>query len=337
MTAAINRQWILAEYPTAGAQLSNWTLHETTLPQLGPGQILIRNKWLSVDPYLRGKMHASQGGVKIGNVMMGAGVGEVVTSTHPDWQAGDLAEALNVGWSEYAVLTPGQAGPASVNRVSADVPAQAALHWLGMPGITAYFGMMEIALPRPGDVVVVSAAAGGVGQIAGQIAKLAGCRVIGIAGDDDKLAWCKSIGYDEVINYRKTTDLSAALSKLCPQGVNVFFDCTGGSIHDAVLPHLAVRARVVICGKIAVTNLSPNQDIGLRASALLIASRATMQGLMVFDYWHRRDEAMTRLKSWHDQGKLQVREDICSGIETVPDAFLRIMAGKNAGKQLIRL
>lgn len=336
-----NRQWVLASYPQGAANEQTWTLVERPRPQPGPGQILIKTQWLSVDPYMRGRISPSANytkGVQIGEVMQGGGVGEVVASNHPDWKVGDIAESMDVGWQEWSVLTPDLPGASRVNKVNAKLaPPQASLSWLGMTGLTAYVGLLDIGRPRPGDTVVVSAASGAVGQLVGQIAKLAGARVIGIAGSDDKLAWCRSIGFDATINYKTTSDMASAVAALCPQGVNVFFDNTGGPIHDAVLKNLAVAARVVICGRIALADNFDQEDIGLRASSRLIVTRAMIQGLVVFDWWHRRDEAFARLIAWHNSGALTTKEDVLDGFERMPEAFLRMMAGKNFGKQLVRL
>ncbi len=251
---------------------------------------------------------------------------------------GDIAEGPDLGWQEYAVLTPDLPGAAKVNKINPGIaPVQAALSWLGMPGLTAYFAMLEVARPRPGDVVVVSAAAGAVGQIAGQIAKMAGCRVIGIAGSDTKLDWCKRIGFDDTINYRDTSDLVGAIARCCPTGVNVFFDGTGGPIHDAVLKNLAQNARVAIVGRVAVANKPADQDLGLRASSRLIATRATVQGFVVYDWWQRRDEALGRLIAWHKAGSLKFKEDVVQGFDNVPHAFVRMMRGDNLGKQLVEI
>lgn len=206
-----------------------------------------------------------------------------------------------------------------------------------MTGLTAYVGVLEIGRPRPGDVMVVSAASGAVGQIAGQIGKLCGARVIAIAGSDDKLDWCRQIGFDETINYKTAADLGAAIAALATNGVNVFFDNTGGPIHDAVMSQLAVAARVVICGRIALADNFDQPDLGLRASSRLIVTRAMVQGLVVFDWWHKREEAFARLAHWHASGQLTTREDIVEGFERVPEAFLRMMSGRNFGKQLVRL
>jgi len=331
-----NRRWVLASHPSNEADASHWTPAEEAVRGPTAGQILVRTRWLSVDPYMRARLNP--GAMKVGDLMQGGGVGEVIESRHPGFQAGDIVEGLEMGWQEYAVMTPDLPGPAKVNKVDPALgPVQSALSWLGMPGLTAYFAMTQIAQPRPSDVVVVSAAAGAVGQIAGQIAKLAGAHVVGIAGADDKLAWCRSIGFDDTINYRSHPDLAQAVARQCPGGVNAFFDGTGGAVHDAVMANLALHARVAIVGKVAVANMPPHEDIGLRASAKLIASRARVEGFVVYDWWHRRDEAIRRLSAWHRAGSLKFREDVLQGFENVPQAFVRMMRGDNLGKQLVEL
>ncbi|MGH1369508.1 MAG: NADP-dependent oxidoreductase [Maritimibacter sp.] len=335
-----NRQWVLDAYPNGPATESTWRMELGEVPKPGPGQIVVRTKWLSLDPYMRGRISPGANytaGVQPGGVMHGGGIGEVVASNHPNWAVGDLAESMNIGWQEYAALTPDLPGSAATNRVRSDVPEQAALSWLGMPGLTAYVGLTEMGQPIPGDTLVVSAASGAVGQTVGQIAKLMGARVIGIAGSDEKLEYCRSIGFDEVINHRSCPDMTAELARLAPQGVDVFFDNTGGPIHDAVLANLATRARVVICGRIAVVDKPAHEDIGLRASSRLIVTRARVQGLVVFDWWHLREAAFDRLATWYAQGHIQFREDVLEGFDRVPEAFVRMMAGDNRGKQLVRL
>ncbi|WP_036595061.1 NADP-dependent oxidoreductase [Ottowia thiooxydans] len=331
-----NRQWVLASHPKQEVDATTWKLVEQDLPLLAAGQILVRVRWLSVDPYMRSKLN--QGAMRIGDLMLGGGVGEVVQSNHAEWSVGDIAEGLELGWQEWAVLNPDIPGPARVNKlVAGPIAMQSALSWYGMPGLTAYFAMLEIAKPQPGDTVVVSAAAGAVGQIAGQIAKLAGARVVGIAGADMKLAWCKTLGFDDTINYRSEADLAGAVARVCPQGVNVFFDCTGGPVHDAVMANLALRSRVAIVGKVAVANKAAHEDLGLRASGKLIASRARVEGFVVYDWWHRREEGLRRLADWHATGALKFREDVAKGIGELPNAFLRMMRGENLGKQLVEL
>ncbi|MFC9454358.1 zinc-binding dehydrogenase [Streptomyces sp. NPDC056983] len=332
-----NRQWIVAAHASGELTPELWSLAEGEVPSLGPRQLLVRARWLSVDPYMRGRLNQA-GGVPVGDVMIGSGVGEVVASEHPDWAVGDLVECPQLGWQEYGVVTPDLPGAARAYRIDPEDPEPwAALSWLGMPGLTAYFAMTEVARPRPGDTVVVSAAAGAVGQIAGQIAAMAGARVIGVAGSDEKLAWCTKIGFHGTLNYRTSTDLLADVRGLAPAGVDVFFDGTGGPIHDAVLDNLAVAARVAVVGKVAVANEVGGADIGTRASARLIRTRASLTGFQVYDWWHRRDEAIARLKAWRAAGQLHFREDTTTGFESVPDAFLRMMRGENLGKQLVKL
>lgn len=332
----LNRRWVLAAHPRGPADENTWRIVSSDLPSPAAGQILVRTQWLSLDPYMRGRL-GTGAGMQVGDLMQGGGVGEVIESRHADWKIGDIVETLEMGWQEYSILTPDSlAGPTEVHRVDTDLaPPQASLSWRGMTGLTAYFAMLEIACPKPGDVVVVSAASGAVGQIAGQIAKMMGCCVIGIAGSKEKLAWCLAIGFDKAINYRDCHDLSQAIRHAAPNGVNVFFDATGGAVHDAVISNLALKARVAIVGRIA--NPAGEEDIGLRSSALLIASRAKLQGFVVYDWWHRRDEALHRLDRWHAEGILKFREDITQGFDKVPHAYVRMMRGENIGKQLVQI
>jgi NADPH-dependent curcumin reductase CurA len=321
--------------------LDNWTMDEQRVPDPGPGQILVKAKWLSVDPYMRGRMSPATNytkGVEIGELMQGGGVGEVVASNHPKWKAGDIAESMSFGWQEWSVLTPDVSGPAGVNRIDPNLaPIESSLSWLGMPGITAYFGLLELGRPRPGDTVVVSAASGAVGQLVGQIAKLAGCRAVAIAGNDDKLKWCQELGFDVGINYKKATDLTQAVKEASCGGVDVFFDNTAGAIHDAVMKNLRTGARVVICGRVALAGQFGKPDIGERFMGQLIVTRASIHGFLAFDWWHRREEALQRLSEWQRAGKIRFKEDVLDGIERMPEAFLRLLSGKNFGKQIIRI
>jgi NADPH-dependent curcumin reductase CurA len=338
---SINRRWLLAAYPEGMPSAETWKLDLQPLPEPGPGQILVKAKWLSVDPYMRGRMSRAANyakGVELGEVMQGGGVGVVVASKHPAWKTGDIAESMSFGWQECSLLTPGLPGASGVNRIDAAIaPIESSLSWLGMPGLTAYFGLLDVGRPRPGDTVVVSAASGAVGQLVGQIAKLAGCRAVAIAGNDDKLQWCREIGFDAGINYRKSSDLTAAVKEACPQGVDVFFDNTGGPIHDAVMKNLALAARVVICGRVALASQFGKPDIGERFMGQLLVTRASVHGFIVFDWWHRRDEALRRLVQWNRAGHLRYKEDVLDGIERMPEAFLRLLTGKNFGKQLVRI
>ena len=229
-------------------------------------------------------------------------------------------------------------GPPGVNKIDPNLaPIESSLSWLGMPGLTAYFGLLDLGRPRPGETVAVSAASGAVGQLVGQIAKLASCRAVAIAGDEAKLGWCREIGFDAGINYKKTPDLTAAVKESCPKGVDVFFDNTGGPIHDAVMRNLSIGARVIICGRIALAAQFGKPDIGERFMGQLIVSRASIYGFLVLDWWHRRDEALRRLAEWQLAGKIRFKEDVLEGIERMPEAFLRLLHGKNFGKQTVRI
>ncbi len=341
MQNAMNRRWLLAAYPEGMPTGENWKLDRQPVADPGSGQILVKAKYLSVDPYMRGRMSPAGNytkGVSIGDVMQGGGVGEVVATNHPGWKVGDIAESMSFGWQEWSVLTPGLSGPAGVNKIDPSMAAiESSLSWLGMPGLTAYFGLLEVGRPRPGDTVVVSAASGAVGQLVGQIAKLAGCRAVAIAGSDDKLQWCREIGFDEGINYRKSSDLPGVVKEACPDGVDVFFDNTAGPIHDAVMKNLAIGARVVICGRVALAAQFGKPDLGERFMGQLIVTRASVHGFLVFDWWHRRDEALRRLAEWWREEHIRFKEDVLDGIERMPEAFLRLLTGKNFGKQLIRI
>jgi NADPH-dependent curcumin reductase CurA len=341
MQNVINHRWLLASYPQGMPVADNWTMDAQPVPDPAAGQILVKAKWLSVDPYMRGRMSPAANytkGVGLGEVMHGGGVGEVVVSNHPAWKPGDIAESMSVGWQEWSVLTPDIVGPSGVNRIDPKLaPIQSSLSWLGMPGMTAYFGLLDVAHPRPRDTVVVSAASGAVGQLVGQIAKLAGCRAVAIAGDDGKLKWCREIGFDAGINYKKAADLTAAVKDACPGGVDIFFDNTAGPIHDAVMKNLSIGARVVICGRISLAGQVGKPDIGERFMGHLIVTRASIHGFLVFDWWHRRDEALRRLAAWQREGKIKFKEDVLEGIERMPAAFLRLLEGKNFGKQIVKV
>ena len=341
MQNVVNRRWLLTRYPEGMPAPDNWVMDTQPVPDPGPGQILVKAKWLSVDPYMRGRMSPASNyakGVGLGEVMQGGGVGEVVASNHPAWKVGDTAESMSFGWQEWSVLTPDIPGPSGVNRIDpALAPIESSLSWLGMPGLTAYFGLLEVGRPRPGDTVVVSAASGAVGQLVGQIAKLAGSRAVAIAGSDNKLNWCREIGFEGAINYKKAVDLTAAVKEACPARVDIFFDNTAGPIHDAVMRNLNIGARVVICGRVALADQFGKPDIGERFNGQLIVTRATMHGFLVFDWWHRRNEALQHLASWHRAGQIRFKEDVLDGIERMPEGFLRLLQGKNFGKQIIRI
>ncbi|HZA65569.1 MAG TPA: NADP-dependent oxidoreductase [Geminicoccaceae bacterium] len=332
----LNRQWLLASHPVGMPDESNWRLVEQPVEKPGPGQILVRAHYLSVDPYMRGRISRRRNyaaGVAVGAVMTGGGVGEVVESNHPDFAPGDIAESFTFGWQEYAVLDG-----ASARKVDPGLgPIHSALSYLGLPGLTAYFAILEVGRARPGETVVISAAAGAVGQIAGQLAKLAGCRAVALASSEAKLAWCRELGYDAGIDYRSVNDLASAIAGACPDGIDLFLDNTAGPIHDAVMQNLAPGARVIVCGQVALADRFDQPDIGPRFLRQIMIARATVQGFLVLDYADRFELARRRLATWARSGRLRHREDVLDGIEQMPRAFLRLLNSQNFGKQLVCL
>ena len=335
MTPVRNRQVRLRSRPSGIPQAEHFEIVEQPVPEPRDGQFLVRNDFLSVDPAMRGWVSAvanySQP-VGIGEVMRSFAAGVVVASRHPAYAVGERVMGL-LGWQEYAVSD----GSAITRKVKeADLPLSASLGILGLNGVTAYFALFDVGQPRAGDTVVVSTAAGAVGATVGQIAKLGGCRTVGIAGGATKTALCRDeFGYDAAIDY-KGADLDAALDAACPRGIDVYFDNTAGPISDAVLRRLAIGARVVICGTAAVASWDP-PPVGPRVERHLLVKRARMQGFIIFDYQHRYEEAIARLADWLRAGKLRYREDVLEGIEHAPGAIAGLYRGENLGKRLIRL
>jgi len=328
-----NRQWVLSSRPSGEPSMENFELIETDVPTPGSHEVLVRTTYLSVDPYMRGRMRDTESYAdpwSVGDVMRAGVVGEVVQSEHPDFEVGETVTGRLL-WSEYAV-----ADGSDLRTVDPDRgPVSTALGVLGMPGVTAYFGTTDVAEPTPGDTVVVSAAAGAVGSVVGQIASLAGCRVVGIAGADEKIEWLESIGFDAGINY-KTEDVPTRLDEACPGGVDVYFDNVGGPITDAVWQRLNVGSRVAICGQISLYNATETPT-GPRKLWRLIETRARVEGLLVRDYEGQWDTALDRLSTWIEQGDLQYRENVVDGFENAPKAFLGLFEGTNIGKQLVRV
>ena len=311
------------------------------MPEPAEGEFLVAARFLSADPLQRWRMDdtATYGQtIAIGETIWGRMVGEVVRSKHPGWREGDLAEGM-LGWQAYA-LSRGETEKAryapGVTRVDpALAPVSTALGILGMPGVTAYFAMLEICDPRPGKTVVVSAAAGTVGSLAGQIARLHGCRVVGIAGGAEKARHVQSeLRFDAAIDYRGAPDLQSALRAACPDGVDAFFDNTGGDVADAVYPLLAKGARVAVVGRIAQL-----EGKGTRADVqeYILAARARIEGFIVYDYEHRADEARHRIACWLAAGEVRYRETVHDGIESAPQALIDVLQGRGLGKHVIRI
>lgn len=333
--AMSNRQWRLASYPEGMPSADNWALAEGAVPEPGAGELLVRALYVDVAPYMRGRISRQRNytaGVGLGEVMTAAAVAEVVRSNAAGYGPGDLVVAAT-GWQEYAAVPA-----AAVRRVDpalGDLPLW--LDLLGTNGPTAYFALLETGRVKPGDTVVVSAAAGSVGQIAGQIAKLCGCRAIAVTSSPEKLAWCRELGYDDGIDYRAEPDLSAALARVCPHGVDVYFDNTAGPILDAVMQNLATFARVVVVGTISLADRFEQPDVGPRFMRKILVSRARIEGFLSGDYEPRAAEAYARLAAWHRAGALRSRFDVAEGFASLPDAFLRLLTSRNIGKQVVRV
>ena len=327
-------QITLQRTPVGLPEASDFAFGHAELPQPEEGQALVRVLALSLDPYLRSAMagrHLSAS-IGIGDLVRSEGLVEVLASRHPAMAAGEQWVAA-CGWRSHALLDA--AAVAQARRVPAwlDRPTLA-LGGLGMPGLTAWAGLNRLADARAGDTLVVSAASGPVGATVGQLAKIKGCRVIGIAGGPEKCAWVTGVaGFDACIDYRDE-DLRQALDRLCPQGADVYFDNVGGDTLLALLERLALGARVVLCGLMAQYNGAAPTAIN---PALLIRARATLRGLVVYDHWDALEQMLSEMKAYYLAGRLQFREDIAEGLQSAPAAFVRLMQGRNQGKALVRL
>lgn len=331
----INRRLVVAARPDPAVTEACFRLEEGAVPEPGDGEVLLRNHYLSIDPAMRGWIAEGPNyspPVPIGDVMRSFAVGEVVRSQNPKYRTGDFLMG-RFGWQDWAV-----ADDDAIDRKvdPAEVPLSANLHLLGMTGLTAYLGLLDVGMPKAGETVVVSTAAGAVGALVGQIAKIKGCRAVGLTGSDEKVADClESFGYDAAINYKTADDLSAALAAACPDGVDVYYDMTGGPISDAVMELINVGARIVVVGTMAVPS-SPT-PMGPRYNRQLLVKRAKMQGFLVLDHFNRLDEAARELARWYREGRVTYREDVSEGLDTAPSQLLKLLAGENRGKALVRL
>jgi hypothetical protein len=333
--ATVNRQITLAARPVGLPKVSDFQLVYGPMPSPAEGEVLARSIYLSLDPYMRGRMNDAESyarPVAIGEVMPGGAVASVMASNAPGLGAGDTVEGM-LGWQEYAVARGHE-----LRKIEPGLrPISTALGVLGMPGLTAYFGLLDVCDPQPGETVVVSGAAGAVGMLAGQIAKIRGCRVVGVAGSDAKISWLlDELGFDAAFNYKTTANGHSELKALCPAGVDVYFDNVGGVITDAVMRLINVKARISVCGQISQYNLEEPEQ-GPRWLGQLIVKQAKVQGFLVSAYATRFPEGLEQLASWLKQGKLKYREDVAQGIEAAPQAFIGMLQGKNQGKQLVRL
>ena len=335
MTEAKNHRWLLARRPQGELSPEDFRWVEEPLPAITEGELLVKNLYLSCDPTQRGWIAGDTylPAVKIGDPVRSFAVAQVVDSKNPKWKQGDLVQGL-FGWQEYAVAAPGtESNPGNLPR---GVPIETAMSALGLTGITAYFGLLEIGRPQPGETVVVSGAAGATGSAVGQIAKLKGCRAIGIAGGPEKCRYLVTeLGFDAAIDY-KTENVGKRLKELCPKGIDVFFDNVGGELLDAALARLALRGRVVLCGAIARYN-DQAPSAGPTYLGNLIIQRGRMEGFIVLDFMPRAGEAIGALAGWMKDGRLKDRIDVQHGLENAPKTLLRLFKGENQGKQLLKV
>lgn len=330
-----NRQVLLAARPSGFPAESDFRLVDGDIPSPSDGEVLVRTLYLSLDPYMRGRMNDAKSyapPVALNSVMIGGVVGEVVESHAEGFSAGDIVEG-RIGWQEY-----GLAAPNDLRLVDPSLgPLTTALGPLGMTGLTAHVGLLQVGRPEPGQTVLVSSAAGAVGSVVGQIAKIKGCRVVGIAGGAEK---CRTVtdefGFDAAVDYKADGDLTAAIAAACPDGVDVFFDNTGGAIADAALSCLARGARVAICGTISQTSLT-EPELGPRVQGKLMTAWASMQAFNVFQFNDLHPDALRELATWVRDGKIRYREHIVDGLENAPAALIALLQGKNTGKMIVKV
>ena len=331
-----NRQFVLASRPSGYPKEPDFDLVELPVSEPNDGQLLVRTIFLSVDPYMRGRMNNSHGSyappVEKHQVTTGEIAGKVVKSKNSNFQKGEIVQG-NLDWQEYGISTGEE-----LVKVNPDIaPISTALGILGMPGLTAYFGLFDICQPKAGETVLVSGAVGAVGSIVGQLAKIEGCRAVGIAGTDKKINYLLSdLGFDAALNYKKAKNYRHELKELVPEGTDVYFDNVGGEITDAVFPNLNLRARIAICGQISQYNLT-EPELGPHLFQYFIIKRIKMQGFLVFDFINRYQEGLQRMGKWIHEGKLKYRETIVDGFENAPTAFMDMLKGGNIGKQLVKV
>lgn len=337
-TTHSNRRFILASRPHGAPTAANFKLEDTAIPTPGAGEVLLRTVFLSLDPYMRGRMSDAPSyapPVQIGETMVGGTVSRVVSSQHADYQPGDWVVSYT-GWQDYAV-SDGK----GLIKLDGRLPPSWSLGVMGMPGFTAYMGLLDIGQPQAGETVVVAAATGAVGSVVGQIAKLKDCRVVGIAGGSEKCRYAEQeLGFDVCLDHR-AADLPQQLAAACAQGIDVYYENVGGVVFDAVLPLLNARARIPVCGLIAdynATSLPPGPNrLGLLMGTIL-RKRLRMQGFIIFDdYGHRLGEFLQQMGAWVQEGRIKYREDRVEGLENAPQAFIGLLQGKNFGKLVVRV
>ncbi|MDT8802886.1 NADP-dependent oxidoreductase [Vibrio vulnificus] len=338
MTQPTNRQIVLASRPVGAPTAENFALTQSDIPTPAQGEILLRSVYLSLDPYMRGRMSDAKSyaePVGIDEVMVGGTVCQVEASNHAEFEVGEWVLAYT-GWQDYAISN----GESLIKLGKQPSHPSYALGVMGMPGFTAYMGLLDIGQPKEGDTLVVAAATGAVGSMVGQIGKLKGCRVIGIAGGEEKCQFAKeTLGFDECIDH-KATDFAEQLAKVCHNGIDIYFENVGGKVFDAVMPLLNTGARIPLCGLISqynATSLPEGPDRMSMLMAQLLIKRIKMQGFIIFDdYGHRYGEFAADMTQWLAQGKIHYREHLVQGLENAPDAFIGLLEGKNFGKMVVQ-
>lgn len=327
------QQIILASRPKGLPVSDDFRMEKIDLPQLQAGQLLLKGRYYSVDPYMRGRMNDAKSYVppfKIGQPLNGSVIGDVLESKSDQFKSGDMVIG-QFPWQREFIVTEKEATKVDTNLA----PARAYLGVLGMTGLTAYFGLMHIGKPKAGETVVVSGAAGAVGIVVGQIAKIQGCHVVGIAGSDDKVKLLKAeFGFDEAINYKTTPDMNKAIAAACPKGVDVYFDNVGGEISDAVIQNINFHARIPLCGQIALYNTTET-PIGPRLQPMLLTRSVLMQGFIVGNFKDKFPEGIQQLAQWLREGNLKGTETIEKGFENLPKALLGLFKGDNTGKMIV--
>jgi hypothetical protein len=334
--SAINRQVWLTSRPDGIPRAEHFGVREAQVPGLSDGELLVRNTYLSVDPAMRGWIADKSTywpRIEVGDTMRAFSAGEVLASKNPKYAAGDQVMGI-FGWQDYAAVSEAQIMRKVVER---DLPLSLSLGVLGLNGLTAYFGLFSVCRPQAGETVVVSTAAGAVGSAVGQIAKIQGCRAVGIAGGAEKVRQClEEFGFDAAVDYKAAEDLGAALATACPDGIDAFFDNTSGPIHDAVMRQINLHARIAICGTASYASWEPWNE-GPRPERHLLVKRATMQGFLTTDFAARYEQAIGDLVQWVRDGRLQYREALMDGIESAPSSIEKLYSGENNGKLVIRL
>ncbi|EIZ1043273.1 NADP-dependent oxidoreductase [Vibrio parahaemolyticus] len=340
MTNATNRRIVLTSRPHGAPTAKNFRLEEVAKPVPQAGEMLLRTVYLSLDPYMRGRMSDAESyaePVALDDVMIGGTVCQVETSNHPDYEAGEWVLAYTVGWQDYAIST----GEMVIKLGKEPQNPSYALGVAGMPGFTAYMGLLDIGQPKPGETIVVAAATGPVGATVGQIGKIKGCRVVGIAGGEEKCRYAKEVlGFDECIDH-KADDFAQQLKDACYNGIDVYFENVGGKVFEAVMPLLNTSARIPLCGLISqynATELPEGTDHLPLLMGKLLTKRIKVQGFIIFDdYGHRYGEFAQDINQWLAEGKIQYREHLVEGLDNAPEAFIGLLEGKNFGKLVVKI